>query len=144
MGMMSMITPPIAIGAFFAASIAKADPMKTAFTSMRLGWTAYIVPFLFVSSPALLLIGDTVEIALAVVSALAGVWAVSVGFVGYLGYKRGPIGRLAFALAGILLLLPNIGGHDFILITRAAGLLLIVLLIVMGCSGKRGLSLELK
>jgi len=55
LGMMSMITPPVAIGAFFAASLAGAEPMRTGFTAMRFGWTAYIVPFLFIFSPALLL-----------------------------------------------------------------------------------------
>jgi TRAP-type uncharacterized transport system fused permease subunit len=58
LGMMSMITPPVAIGAFFAASLAGAEPMRTGFTAMRFGWTAYIVPFLFIFSPALLLQGD--------------------------------------------------------------------------------------
>ncbi|MEM6341681.1 MAG: TRAP transporter fused permease subunit, partial [Pseudomonadota bacterium] len=61
LGMMSMVTPPIGIGAFFAASIANASPMATAFEAMRLGWTAYIVPFLFVATPALLLIGTPID-----------------------------------------------------------------------------------
>lgn len=55
-GLMSMITPPVAISAFFAANLASASPMKTAFAAMRLGWPAFIVPFLFVFSPSLLLL----------------------------------------------------------------------------------------
>ena len=66
-GMMSMITPPIAIAAFAAASVAKADPMRTGFAATRFGWTAFIVPVLFVYSPSLLLIGAPVAIAVAVV-----------------------------------------------------------------------------
>ncbi|MEJ2378287.1 MAG: TRAP transporter fused permease subunit, partial [Pseudolabrys sp.] len=50
-GMMSMITPPIAIAAFAAASVAKSDPMRTGFAATRFGWTAFIVPVLFVYSP---------------------------------------------------------------------------------------------
>ena len=106
LGMMSMVTPPIGIGAFFAAAIAKASPMSTAWESMRFGWTAYIVPFLFVFSPALLLIGDPFEIAIAVVTAVIGVYAISAAFVGWL---RGPIGtvqRLLIGLSGVALLLP--------------------------------------
>ena len=58
-GMMSMITPPIALAAFAAATISGADPMKTGFESMKMGWVAYIIPFLFVLSPTLILRGDT-------------------------------------------------------------------------------------
>ena len=58
LGMMSMITPPVAIAAFAAASLAGAPPMRTAWEAVRLGWSAYAVPFVFVASPALLLTGD--------------------------------------------------------------------------------------
>lgn len=112
LGMMSMVTPPIGIGAFFAASIAKAGPMTTAWEAMRFGWTAYIVPFLFVFSPALLLIGEPFEIALAVTTAILGVYAVSAAFVGWM---RGPLSlalRGVTGVAGILLVLPpGIGGE---------------------------------
>jgi TRAP-type uncharacterized transport system fused permease subunit len=144
MGMMSMITPPIAIGAFFAASIAQASPMKTAFTAMRLGWTAYIVPFLFVSSPALLLIGDGIDIAVAVVSALIGVWAVSVGVVGYLGHRRSPGVRIAFVLGGILFLIPDLGGMSLIPVARITGLVLLAMLMTIGSAGKRRLAIAAK
>ncbi|SEG59862.1 TRAP transporter permease [Marinobacterium lutimaris] len=142
MGMMSMITPPIAIGAFFAASIAKADPIKTSFTAMRLGWTAYIIPFLFVTSPALLLIGDPMSIAVSVVSALVGVWAVSVGFVGYLGHKRKPAARLAFMIAGALFLVPLPGETELLIGARLAGLVILGLLIGFSCSAKGRLAVR--
>lgn len=130
MGMMSMITPPIAIGAFFAASIAQADPIKTAFTAMRLGWTAYIVPFLFVLTPPLLMIGEPGNIALAVVSALLGVWCISVGFVGYLNHRQGIAMRALFIGSGVLLILPDMGGLSLALPAKAAGLL--IMLVVLG------------
>src|SRR5438477_255110 len=53
-GIMSLITPPIATAAFVAATIAKTDPMAAGWTTMRFGWASYIVPFLFVYSPALI------------------------------------------------------------------------------------------
>jgi TRAP transporter 4TM/12TM fusion protein len=133
LGMMSMVTPPIGIGAFFAASIAKAGPMATALEAMRFGWTAYIVPFLFVFSPALLLIGEPAEIALAVSTAVIGVYAVSAGVVGWL---RGPIGgfmRLGAGLAGVALLLPPaVGGAQTVLINGAGLIGLIVLWVLAG------------
>jgi len=126
LGMMSMVTPPIGIGAFFAAAIAKASPMSTAWESMRFGWTAYIIPFLFVFSPALLLIGDPVEITLAVATAVIGVYAISAAFVGWL---HGPVGigrRILVALAGVALLLPPGIGADLTLWFNGAGLIALI------------------
>ncbi|MBI2318139.1 MAG: TRAP transporter fused permease subunit [Betaproteobacteria bacterium] len=56
-GMMSMITPPVAVAAYAAAGLARADPMRTGWEACRFGWSAFLVPFLFVLSPTLLLIG---------------------------------------------------------------------------------------
>ncbi|MEO0359613.1 MAG: TRAP transporter fused permease subunit [Pseudomonadota bacterium] len=106
LGMMSMVTPPIAIGAFFAASIAKAPPMATAIEAMRFGWTAYVVPFLFVATPALLMIGEPLEILRAVAAAVVGVWAVSAAFAGWLRGPLGPLGRVLIGLSGGALMLP--------------------------------------
>lgn len=120
LGMMSMVTPPIGIGAFFAAAIAKAPPMATALEAMRFGWTAYIVPFLFVFSPALLLIGDPWEIALAVATAVIGVYAVSAAFVGWLHGPAGTARRVLIGLAGLALLLPpGVGGDETFWINAA-------------------------
>jgi TRAP transporter 4TM/12TM fusion protein len=137
MGMMSMITPPIAIGAFFAASIAGADPMKTAFTSMRLGWTAYIVPFLFVTTPALLLIGDTGEIILAISTTLLGVWAVSVGFVGFFKHRLTLLSRASYMLSGALFMLPDMGDSTLLIAARTTALLLLVILVSSGCLSRQ-------
>ena len=54
-GVMSLITPPIATAAFVAATIAKTDPMDAGWLAMRFGWASYIVPFLFVYSPAMIM-----------------------------------------------------------------------------------------
>lgn len=125
LGMMSMVTPPIGIGAFFAAAIAKAPPMATAWESMRFGWTAYIVPFLFVFSPALLLIGRPVEIVVAVSTAVIGVYAISAAFVGWLHGPAGLPRRVLIGLAGVALLLPpGIGGASTLWINAAGFVLL--------------------
>src|SRR5690606_31667093 len=105
-GMMSMITPPIAIAAFAAASIAKAPAMKTAWASVKFGWIAFIVPFLFVYAPSLLLIGSTGEIVLATITAVIGVWLVSAALAGYaLSRLTTPV-RVLFGLFGLLALIP--------------------------------------
>ncbi len=105
-GMMSMVTPPVAIGAFFAAAIARASPMRTAFESMKLGWTAYLIPFLFVASPALLLDGPWPLVAATVATACVGVYAISAAIVGHLIGRLSLVWRVVVLLAGILLLLP--------------------------------------
>ncbi len=105
-GMMSMITPPIAIAAFAAASVAKADAMRTGFAAMRFGWTAFIVPVLFVYSPSLLLIGPPMQIAIAVVTAVFGVWLMSSAAVGYFMRPLNLPMRVLFAATGLAALIP--------------------------------------
>lgn len=70
-GLMSMITPPIAIGSIVAAQLANANMWSTSFLGVRLGITAYILPFLWIYNPALLFEGSALEIALAVMTCVA-------------------------------------------------------------------------
>lgn len=65
-GLMSMITPPIAIGSIVAAQVAKANMWTTSFLGVRLGVTAYLLPFLWIYNPAVLLHGTTLQIVLAI------------------------------------------------------------------------------
>jgi TRAP transporter 4TM/12TM fusion protein len=106
LGMMSMITPPIAIAAFAAAGIAKASAMATGFASMKFGWAAFVIPFLFVYSPTLIMIGEPIDIAVAIVTATFGVWLVSAGLAGYFMSKLSMIMRALFILCGLLALIP--------------------------------------
>ena len=123
LGMMSLITPPVAVAAFFAASIAKAPPMATGWYSMRFGWTAYVVPFLFVFSPSLLLQGKATDLIIDVSSAIAGVWLASAGIAGYFSRGLGGAGRTAFVVAGALLLVPR-GIGEWVTWLNLAGLAL--------------------
>ena len=106
LGMMSMVTPPVAVGAFFAASIAKAKPMHTALIAMRYGWTAYVIPFFFVLSPTLILRGPLGATLVDVSTAVVGVYIASAAAVGWLfGQLSAPM-RLLLGLCGIGLVLP--------------------------------------
>lgn len=106
-GMMSMITPPIALAAFAAATLTKADPMATGFVAMRMGWVAYVVPFLFVAAPSLLLFGDTWEVVQNVATVTVGVYLVSVAVVGYFARDLNPLIRIVLIAAGIAAMLPD-------------------------------------
>jgi len=106
-GMMSLITPPIAVAAFAAANIGGAPPMKVGWKAVQFSWPAFILPFLFVYSPSLLMIGEPWRIAIAALTAVLGVALISSGLVGYatrrlLGWER----VIAF-VAGACFLLPH-------------------------------------
>ena len=105
-GMMSMITPPVAIAAYVAAGLAGADPMRTGWEACRFGWSAYVVPFLFVLSPTLLLIGPADAVALAIVTATLGIWLVSIGMIGFFMRPIPPMLRGVFMAAGLMALIP--------------------------------------
>jgi TRAP transporter 4TM/12TM fusion protein len=105
-GMMSMITPPIALAAFAAASIAQASAMKTGWAAMKFGWSAYVIPVLFVFSPTLLMIGAPFDIALAILTAAIGVWLISAALAGYFSSRLSPAARCLFGLSGLLALIP--------------------------------------
>jgi TRAP transporter 4TM/12TM fusion protein len=106
-GVMSMVTPPVALSAFAAANIAGADVDKTGWTATRIGWAAYIVPFLFAVSPSLLMCGDPLVIVWAVITAALGIWMGTIGVVGYYSAPLPVPSRLMFIVAGLLLLLPS-------------------------------------
>jgi TRAP transporter 4TM/12TM fusion protein len=105
-GIMSMVTPPVALSAFAAANIAGADVDKTGWTATRIGWAAYLVPFLFALSPSLLMQGHPLLIAWAVASAAFGIWLGTVGIVGFFYRAIPPAERVLFVIAGVLTLIP--------------------------------------
>jgi len=114
-GMLSFITPPVALGAFAAASIAGSKPMATGVRAMQFGIATYCIPFFFVLQPALILNGSPLEIVQAVAETLAGVWLVAAGVQGYLqlfGPIQGMIPRLLLAFSGLLLAMPGLEGID--------------------------------
>ena len=105
-GIMSMITPPVALCAFTAANLSGANPMETGLTAVRLGWTAFVVPFLFVFAPTLIMVGGGVQVILAVATAIAGVLLASAGMLGYFSRPLGWFMRAVFLVAGLSLLIP--------------------------------------
>jgi TRAP transporter 4TM/12TM fusion protein len=107
----SYITPPVALAAFAASGIAKANPMKTGFTAVRLGAVTFLVPFFFVYQPALIFRGEPLEIALSVISAIIGVFMLSSSLEGYLigfGRMQNLFVRLIVLVAGLCMLIPGI------------------------------------
>ena len=114
-GMISFITPPVAIGAFAAASVAGANGMKTGFQAMKLGSIIYFVPFFFVLNPALIGHGTYSEIITVFTSAIIGIIFLASSLQGYL-IGLGSISKLnnfewparaMLGISGILMALPG-------------------------------------
>jgi TRAP transporter 4TM/12TM fusion protein len=82
--MISFITPPVAIGAFAAATVASARPMETGLEAMRLGTVIYFVPFFFVLNPALIGKAPAAEVLLVAATAMIGIVLIAAGLQGYL------------------------------------------------------------
>ncbi len=106
-GLVSLITPPVAIAAFVAANIAGSQPLETAVQAVRLGWTALVVPFMFVMSPNLIMQGEPFDILLAVVTAFMGVWIATAGVLGYFMRPLPFALRGAAIASGIALMIPR-------------------------------------
>ncbi|GGW23129.1 TRAP transporter permease [Vreelandella hamiltonii] len=116
-GMLSFITPPVALGAFAAATVAGARPMETGLQAMRLGSVIYFIPFLFVLNPALIMQGEPLVIVAVFIQAIIGIilfasamqgYLMGVGRLGY-GMLQEAIIRGLVLVAGLLLALPGGG-----------------------------------
>ncbi len=109
-GVLSAITPPVAIGAFAAAPIAEANPMRTAFVALRLALVGFIIPFIFVYEPSLLLIGDFDPLGFArvCVSLTLAIWLLNTGIEGFAKARLGLLSRaLRIAVAvGLIIQVP--------------------------------------
>ncbi len=105
-GIMSMVTPPVALSAFAAANIAGSDVDRTGWTATRIGWAAYLVPFLFVLSPSLLMQGAPLAVAWSVATASLGIWLGTLGVVGYFYRPLPGLRRALLVAAGVLALVP--------------------------------------
>jgi TRAP transporter 4TM/12TM fusion protein len=105
---LSAITPPVAIASFAAAALSKADPWKTSFAAVKIGLAAFLVPFLFFYSPALLGQAPWQDVLQAFATAAIGVFFLASSTAGWM---NGPIAmplRLVLAAAALSMMVPEI------------------------------------
>ena len=100
----SAITPPVAVAAYAAATIARTPLQATGMTAMKLGAAVYLVPFVIVYSPSLLLIGDAADVVQALATALVGIVALAACVQGYLLRRLAIFERLLAAASALALL----------------------------------------
>jgi TRAP transporter 4TM/12TM fusion protein len=117
-GCMSNVTPPVALAAFAAAGIAGGPPMRTAATAMGLAAAGFLVPFLFVYGPALLLEGSPAAVGFAILTAFAGVVGLAAAVIGHVRAPISPWRRVLAAAAAVALIAPET-------LTDAAGLVVL-------------------
>lgn len=104
---MATMTPPVAMAAYTAASIAKSDPMKVGFTAVKLGIVAYIIPFVFVYRPEILLYGDIKHIIVSSIAILVGCYALASGVNRWLFRKTSGYEYIGLLVAAFMLFWPN-------------------------------------
>lgn len=117
-GMMSMVTPPVALAGYAAASIADANIMATSWAAFRFSLVGFTLPFMFVYRPALLLLGtsgetlNTFSLVHAVTAAVVGIISLAAALAGYFSGPLSVVNRGLLFLAAALLLAPitTIGG----------------------------------
>lgn len=108
-GIIADVTPPVALAAFAGAGIAGAPPMKTGINAAKLAIAAFIVPYVFVLSPVLLMIKATPgTIAVSALTALLGMVGLSVSMIGYYITKVNYLERILFFTGGILMIDPGL------------------------------------
>ena len=146
-GMISFITPPVAIGAFAAASVAGANGIKTGFQAMRLGSIIYFIPFFFVLNPALIGNGTFYEVVTVFTSAVIGIILLSSSLQGYLigfgnisvlSYFEWPA-RVILGLSGILMALPggNLVGYSNLQLNITAMIIVFPVIIFLFLQNKK-------
>lgn len=126
-GVLADITPPVALAAYAAAGIAGSNPFKTGNTAFRLGIAKALVPFVFVYSPALLLVADGFTwwlFSVTLLGAMLGIASLGVAFSGYLLAQLKKWERWWVALVSFLFIAPG-------LTTMAVGLVLMLPIIIL-------------
>lgn len=108
-GCMAAVTPPIALSSYLAASIANAQPTKTALNGLKLASSAFITPFIFTLSPSLLLLGNigSFETVTIIISSIIGVYSLSISFVGFNKMNVTMTFRALLCAASLLLMVPG-------------------------------------
>ncbi|WP_290809088.1 TRAP transporter fused permease subunit [Ferrovibrio sp.] len=113
-GMISFITPPVALATFAAAPLARTSPFKIGFQAVRLGAVIYIVPFFFALNPALILKGEPLDVISVIVTAFIGVGLIAAAIQGWLigagrldGSPLRLLARIMLAIGGFALAAPG-------------------------------------
>ena len=107
-GVVAQITPPVCVASYTAAGIADANAMKTGIKGFTFAMVGFLVPFVFVYNPAILLEGNVVEIVIGAAQMLLGTFFLAVTVAGYFKRNFKPFERVALFIAALLLIAPEV------------------------------------
>ncbi len=108
-GIIADVTPPVALAAFAGAGIAKANPMKTGFAASKLAIAAFLVPYIFVLNPQMLLFNiKPLEMIWMIATSLVGIISVAAGIGAFLKANMSWLERILFFVGGVLLVTPGL------------------------------------
>ena len=135
-GVLADVTPPVALATYAASGIARSNPMKTGFTALVTAVAGFLVPFMFVYNPYLLLQGDILHILLGCFTALIGILGLSAGVQGYLVNDLNIFERILLLGVPFLIIYPT-------LTTNVIGVIIIAAIYALQKGmGKKGRKLE--
>jgi TRAP transporter 4TM/12TM fusion protein len=126
-GIISAVTPPVALAAYAGAGLADAPPGRTGYAATKFAISGFILPYMFVYGPELLMMGNWADIVLALVSSIIGVFALSASIQGFLIRRANLFERVVLFASSLLLIKPGFLTD----IIGLSGLLLILLLQVI-------------
>ena len=108
-GIVADLTPPVALAAYAGAGVAGGDPVKTGFNGLKLALAGFMIPYIFVYNPGLLLIDTTLpEIILMIGTSLLGAFALALGGSGYWMRNLNILERIIFFGAAVTLIFPGV------------------------------------
>ena len=135
-GIIADVTPPVALAAYAGAGIAGGNPLWTGVNASKLAIAAFIIPYIFVLSPVLLMQGDASLWALlsSTITAIIGMVAISSAMIGYLADNCRPYERIILIIGGLSLLKPG-------LVTDLCGIMLFAIVLFFQLRRKKAAQL---
>ncbi|OEJ15401.1 C4-dicarboxylate ABC transporter [Brachyspira hampsonii] len=129
-GIIADVTPPVALAAMAGAAIAKSDPLKTGIEATKLSIGAFIIPYMFIFNPDILMINTTISDVIPIlITSLIGMFGVSAGLEGYVFRKCKAYERILFIIAGLLSIYPEF-------YTDIIGIAIIAILVIVQIATK--------
>ncbi len=124
-GIVADVTPPVCLAAVAASGVAKSEPMRTGVQAARLAIAAFLIPYIFVYSPQLLLIDvNAMQIIIIIITSIVGIISVASALTGYFITNMTTIERLIFLVGGVMLVTTNIAVNGVAIIFLAVGYLM--------------------
>jgi len=124
-GIVADITPPVALAAYAGAAISGGNPFRTGVIATRLAITAFIIPYMFVLNPSMLLINASfVQVITFIATSLIGMFAISGGLEGFMKKRMSLWQRILAVVGGVLMIDPN-------LFTDAIGIVIIAIIVIL-------------